>query len=481
MTMEWCEGRHYYRRAGVEQSAVLVDARSYYRAFYRAALQAERYLVVAGWQFDSEVALLRGPDAENAPLPVRFLPFLSALCGRRPELRIYLLAWDFSLVYALEREWMQRLRFAVGAPEGLRFEFDTHPLPRGSHHQKFAVVDGQLAFVGGMDICDARWDDRRHAPHEPLRVDVAGDPCRPNHEVQAAVVGDAALDLAELFRARWQNACGERITLPEPPSAPAARFDLAELSAGDLLPIRAREVWISRTSIEPKGTLSCEIRSAFTDVLRSAERFIYAETQYFTSRTIAAALLERLRDRSLPKLSIAMVLPRGADSTKEHFALGEAQSAVLGALEEAARAEGHDLAFFCSVAGDDNATFIHSKVLIVDDSFLAIGSANFTERSMGADSELALIWRSNGDAALAADIVRARASLLAEHAARAPEELTHFENILSDIRTWIAEGSTRLRICHYEPVAPNPLKTLIFDPGGPITLPLPETETEPPS
>jgi phospholipase D1/2 len=171
------------------------------------------------------------------------------------------------------------------------------------------------------------------------------------------------------------------------------------------------------------------------------------------------------------------VLPRGADSTKEHFALGEAQGAVLGTLQETARAEGHDLAFFCSVAGDENATFIHSKVLIVDDAFLAIGSANFTERSMGADSELALIWRAEGDAKLAADIARVRASLFAEHAARAPEELAQFDGALERIRTWIAEGTTRLRVCNYEPVAPNPLKTLIFDPGGPLTL----SEAEPAS
>lgn len=475
MTLEWSEGRHYYRRAEVEQSAVLVDARSYYRAFYQAALRAERYVVIAGWQFDSEVALLRGPDAENAPLPVKFLPFLSSLCARRPELQIYLLAWDFSLVYALEREWMQRLRFAVGVPDGIHFRFDTHPLPRGSHHQKFVVVDGQVAFVGGMDICDSRWDDRRHSPCDPLRVDVAGDPCRANHEVQAAVIGAAALDIAELFRTRWQTACGEELVLPAPPDAKASRFDLSEIAAGEVLPIGAREVFISRTSIEQGGTPVCEIRTAYTDALRSAERFIYAETQYFTSRSITAAVLERLRDGTRPKLSIAVVLPRGADSTKERFALGEAQDAVLGAIEETALAEGHDLAFFCSVADDDTATFIHSKVLIIDDAFLTIGSANLTERSMGADSELALVWRSNGDAALAADIARIRASLLAEHAGRDPAELSRFDNVMDGIRTWIAEGKTRLRVCHYEPVAANPLKTAIFDPGGPLTLP----ETEP--
>jgi phospholipase D1/2 len=466
----WQEGCHYYRQARVEQSAVIVDARSYYRAFYAAALRAEQYLFVAGWQFDSEVALLRGSEAQGAPLPVTFLPFLNALCARRPELKIYLLAWDFSLVYALEREWLQRIRFDAGTSAALRFEFDTHPLPRGSHHQKFVVVDGQVGFVGGMDICDARWDDRGHLPGDPLRVNVAGEPCRANHEVQSAVVGDAARALAELFCARWQSACGEELALPPQAQAPASRFDLAALTGGDLLPLAARDVWISRTSPASDGSPVCEIRSAYSEALRAAQHLVYVETQYFTSRTITRALLERFRDRSLPKLTVAVVLPRGADSTKEHFALGEAQSSVLGVLEQAARDEGHELAFFCSVQGDENATFIHSKVVVVDDDFLAIGSANLTERSMSVDSELALIWRSNGDAALASDIGRVRASLLAEHAARSPDELGNVEGVLARIRNWIAEGTTSLRVCHYEPVAPNSLKTLMFDPGEPLTL-----------
>lgn len=470
MTLAWQEGVHYHRRANVEQSAAIVDARAYYRAFYHAALGAERYLLIAGWQFDSEVALLRGADAEGAPLPVTFLPFLSALCARRPELQIRLLAWDFSVVYALERQWLQRLRFAVAAPKGLRFEFDTHPLTGGSHHQKFVVIDGQLGFAGGLDICDARWDDRAHAPHDPLRVNISGDPVRANHEVQAGVVGDAALDLAELFSARWQVACGETLALPPPPDVPASRFDLAALTAGELLPIAAKEVWLSRTSVPADGPTVCEIRSAYTDALRAAERFVYIETQYFTSRSITAALLERLRDRSAPKLSLAIVLPRAADTTKEHFALGEAQSAVLGVLEETARDEGHDLAFLCSVEGEDHETFIHSKVVIVDDSFLAIGSANLTERSMAVDSELAVIWRSNGDNAVAADIARVRTSLLAEHAGRPPAELTGVTDLLGCVRSWIAERSTRLHLCHYEVVEPNALKTLIFDPGGPVLL-----------
>ena len=195
------------------RSAVIVDACAYYAALYRAASLAQHHIVIAGWQFDSNVKLLRGQAARGAPYPVEFLPFLNALCAERKGLRVYLLAWDYSLVYSLEREWLQGLKFAFQSSDAIRFEFDQHPSFGGSHHQKFAVIDGAVAFVGGLDVCDERWDDRRHTtPHE-LRVNASGKPCRPNHEVQSVVQGGAAAALLGLFVERWRAAVDEPLDL----------------------------------------------------------------------------------------------------------------------------------------------------------------------------------------------------------------------------------------------------------------------------
>src|SRR5688572_5771503 len=101
--------RHVWRFHDVDQVGLLIDAEDYYREFYRAALTARRRLLISGWQFDSDVALLRGQDAEQAPGPVEFLKFLNHLCENAPELEIRILAWDFHVVFAIEREWMQKL------------------------------------------------------------------------------------------------------------------------------------------------------------------------------------------------------------------------------------------------------------------------------------------------------------------------------------------------------------------------------------
>ena len=93
-----------WRTAKVDEAGLLIDAADYYRELYRAALTAKKSLLLTGWQFDSEVPLLRGGEALQASGPVTLLAFLSHLCETRPGLQVCILAWDFNLVFAAERE-----------------------------------------------------------------------------------------------------------------------------------------------------------------------------------------------------------------------------------------------------------------------------------------------------------------------------------------------------------------------------------------
>jgi phosphatidylserine/phosphatidylglycerophosphate/cardiolipin synthase-like enzyme len=463
-------GEHWHWAGPVSASAVVVDAAAYYAAFYRAASLAQRHIVLAGWQFDTNVKLLRGDAARGARYPVEFLPFLNALCAERRELRVHILAWDYSLIYSLEREWLQSLKFAFQSSAAVRFEFDAHPSFGGSHHQKLAVIDGVTAFAGGLDICEERWDDRSHAADQALRVNPAGAICRPNHEVQAAVQGEAATVLLRLFQHRWLTALGEELKLEPHRDSPAAGLSLPSIDPGSILPLSADTVAIARTLPAGAAPPVREVSAAIEAALLGAERLVYIETQYFTSRTVTATLIERLKNPELPKLQLLVLIPRGADTTKEKFALGDLQSAMLSDLEAAAEQHGHELKFLCSAVVGENceaATFIHSKVLIVDDELLCVGSANMTERSMALDSELCLLWHAEPGSALAADIKRVRASLLGEHADQPVDEFLEVEGLVERVSKAVESGRSRLRECHFEPVSVNPFKQAIFDPDGP--------------
>ena len=56
-------GRNLWKLARPDASGVLVDAADYYRAFYEAASQAKKSILLSGWQFDRGVPLLRGQHA----------------------------------------------------------------------------------------------------------------------------------------------------------------------------------------------------------------------------------------------------------------------------------------------------------------------------------------------------------------------------------------------------------------------------------
>lgn len=57
----------------VEDMRLLVDADEYYPEFYRVASKARRVLLLAGWPFDSDVALLRGDREARVSGPITLL------------------------------------------------------------------------------------------------------------------------------------------------------------------------------------------------------------------------------------------------------------------------------------------------------------------------------------------------------------------------------------------------------------------------
>ena len=69
-----------------------------------------------GWDLDSRTRLVGESGEAEDGYPVELAPFLSALVTERPDLEVYLLLWDFSLLYATERESFPQLRLQWQTP-----------------------------------------------------------------------------------------------------------------------------------------------------------------------------------------------------------------------------------------------------------------------------------------------------------------------------------------------------------------------------
>ena len=436
------------------ETGVLIDACDYYRAFYHAAAKAKSYLLLAGWQFDSEVRLLRGDDEREAASEVRFLDFLELLCDANPQLEIYILAWDFSAVFSLEREWFQNIIFNWTTNARIHYHFDSVHASGATHHQKFVIADGAIAFVGGMDICSSRWDDRRHLKENPERVDIDGTLYGCYHDIQSYHTGPVVKVLLDLFVKRWADSGGEALKLPTADGVtsfiPAQAFHLP-----------SQQVAISRTQAHTPQTGQKqihEIRHLFVDAIMSADRLVYLENQYFSSQAIYWSLIARMTLPDRPRIQIVMMLPDRLPLTEELF-LGLPQMKMIRSLQQVAEKTGHTLNVYSSAQldhGNRKMTFIHSKLLLIDDRFLTVGSANATNRSMGLDTELNVSWEADNpdeQGELVTAIRRLRASLLAEHAGLyGSNEEQRFENVNSLTRHLdCLVDDHEARLCRYQP------------------------------
>jgi phosphatidylserine/phosphatidylglycerophosphate/cardiolipin synthase-like enzyme len=396
------------------RSGLLIDGHDYYRAVYETCIQARREILMLGWQFDTRTPLLCGDDARGAPYPVTLLKFLARLCEERPDLRIFILAWESSPVFALEREPFQSLTFRMRSHCNLRFELDDCHPTGASQHQKLVVVDRSIAMIGGMDLCSSRWDDRSHQAVDPRRKKhwPKRGTYHPYHDVQAYVTGDAVDTLRDWFVERWRRGTREELVLCA--DAPREELELRPTVAIDVPRVALARTLPEIPDVDPKCDEVRELRSLHLRAIAAARSSIYIENQYFSSEDIRRALVRRMRQGGDP-LEIAIVLPDASAGLKEQVTIGVRQAEILRQLKAVGWQTGHRVGVYYAAAPGpqgDVPVFIHAKVLAVDDRFLLVSSANTTNRSMGLDTELGLAWETD-----AADeqLREARVELMREH------------------------------------------------------------------
>ncbi|MEB4210042.1 phospholipase D-like domain-containing protein [Mycobacterium sp. 94-17] len=401
-------GETCWRTARADRFAPIIDAEDYFKRVKAAMLRARHRIVLIGWDFDARVSFERG--AKTLPGPNQLGAFLYWMLWKRPGLDIYLLKSNLRLLPAFDGIWFgltpvsllnqissRRMHFAIDG---------AHPI--GSvHHQKIVVVDDAVAFCGGIDLTLERWDTRAHAHDNPHRRTV-GRGYGPRHDIGVAVDGAAARALGEQALARWQTATKQPLSPVE-----------AKHSAwpGKLTPrLRHVDVGIARTVPELDDRPEVrEVEALNLAAIAAARDTVYVENQYLASRTIAEALAARLREDDGPE--IVIVLARRGNNPLERGTMDSARHRLIQLLWEA---DDHDrLGVYWPVTDGGTPIYVHSKVLVVDDRLLRIGSSNFNNRSMGFDSECDVaIEAQPADAEhgpLRHEIATLRNELVAEH------------------------------------------------------------------
>jgi phosphatidylserine/phosphatidylglycerophosphate/cardiolipin synthase-like enzyme len=272
-----------------------------------------------------------------------------------------------------------------------------------SHHQKLCIVDELLAFCGGLDVNTGRIDTPAHTSQKTAW-----------HDVQLRVDAQAALDIHHNFVTRWNAECAAYLAFV----ASANKSGLP-----NRLPVHTASSTLAYSTAKPKGggssivqihrTLSKDAtfgvvpNNEVEDIVRGyrtaigqARHYIYIENQYVRSPLLRAWIAERAR--KVKDLNVIVVLPVAPEEVAGTIDPITNQGLLRQReiLEGLAADLGTRFAAFSLVkrtkAPKPHATdsfgsaqiYVHSKVMLIDDVWATIGSANANPRSFHVDTEL---------------------------------------------------------------------------------------------
>jgi len=349
----WCDGESPPRDGNVLE--VLVDGDTALGRLQEEILAAKESVHLAGWHFDPAFRLTAGGPT---------LRELLAETTERADVRV--LAWAgaplplFTPSRSEVREARDRL---VGATK-IRMALDSRERPMHCHHEKLAVIDGRVAFVGGIDLTGLagdRLDTSEHAARGSLGW----------HDAATRLEGPVVGDVAAHIGLRWHEVTGERL--------PASN---RLLQPGDTAAQFVRTVPNNVYDALPNGDF--RILEAYLRAFRSARKLVYIENQFLWSPELVQILAAKLRDPPSDEFRVIVLLParpnNGADDTRGQ----------LGLLIDADR---EDRFLACTLYQPDRVeqVYVHAKVAVVDDRWLVVGSANLNEHSLYNDTEACVI------------------------------------------------------------------------------------------
>jgi phosphatidylserine/phosphatidylglycerophosphate/cardiolipin synthase-like enzyme/uncharacterized membrane protein YdjX (TVP38/TMEM64 family) len=469
------QGVTCWRVTSAEHAALLIDGAAYFEALRRALLRARRTVHIVGWDIRSDISL----DPLGDALPLR--KFLRRLLAERPALRIRMLIWDWTVLFSLDREPLPELQFAVAKTRRLDLVLDASHPPAACHHEKLVVIDGRLAFCGGIDLSAGRWDRPEHNPSEPGRGRIGRTPRAPFHDCMLMVEGEAARALDELVRERWARVTGQQLRPPREDGRWSLWPDGVEAWFGPVrvAVARTRPAWREQAQAH-------EIEALYLRAIGAARHCIYIENQYLTVLPIADALAARLGERHGPEVIIigpkvcegfieTAVMDRGRVQCLDRLRLADA----FGRLRVLHPVSAADLP-------EPTHIHLHSKLLIVDDRLLVVGSANLCNRSMRLDTECDLAIEAEDEAARAA-VLRSRDALLGEHLGCEAASFAARVRALGSVAAAIDALNGGARRLEPLTVAAVPLPpelmagVALTDPTEPITMDLVERRLAPPS
>ncbi len=207
------------------------------------------------------------------------------------------------------------------------------------NHRKIAIIDGKVGFTGGLNIA------KRY---------IEGTKLGPWRDTHLRIEGEAVLSMQSLFATDWYFVSDKEL-LNDPKYYPT--------------PTVTEQLPIQIVHSGPDSDWAAIMQSYFA-AINSARKSIYVTTPYFLPNQ---AILTALKVASLSGKDVRIILPNKSDSRIVYWASRSYVSELLEA--------GVKVYFY-------NKGFNHSKLIIIDNEFCSVGSANLDIRSFEDNFEV---------------------------------------------------------------------------------------------
>ncbi|XP_031483768.1 phospholipase D alpha 1-like [Nymphaea colorata] len=483
----------------------------YWEDLYKAIDRAQYFVYVAGWSVNVSLTLVRDP---SRPVPGSEGKAIGQLLKEKADqgLTVLVMVWqDRTSITLLGNAGLMKTHDTMTLKYFEKTKVKCFLCPRNpdpslsavqhvevgtefTHHQKTVIVDAEgrlgstrkiVSFIGGIDLCDGRYDTEHHPLFRKLDTDYLhdfqqknfdyadlehGGPREPWHDLHSCVEGQAAWDVLANFEQRWRKQSSSELAdalleisgLPDIFPPPASYHSGNENSQSwsvqifrsidDASVIGFPEDPAAASAIGLiKGknvTIERSIHTGYIEAIRRAKRFIYIENQYFFGSCFAwseardseclnlvpieIALKIASKVRAGERFCVYVVTPMWPEGKPDsdtvqailywnRLTMEMMYKIIDEAIEEVGmkgRASVSDyLNFYCLGSREIKKPgeyeppkspevgshywrvqqqrrfliYVHAKVMIVDDEYIIIGSANLNQRSLdgGRDTEIA--------------------------------------------------------------------------------------------
>ena len=271
-----------------------------------------------------------------------------------------------------------------------------------SWHQKFITIDDDIVYVTGMNSKQGDWDDEEHDLFDPRRMpfDSASDDreavyhmeliseIEPRRDYGVRIEGPIVHEVREIFEDRWDLARASHSVYAEYTTAFRDNSSAAEaISSGVLSQLQLTQ---------PTPLEQASILDGHMQAIKQAKDFILIEDQYFRAPMINEVILEQMRQEpDLLLIVVTMDVSTFDPALKYTYLSQEAFRSEFPERFLLLKLSSVALVWDIGIFWDEalfykEDIFVHSKLRIIDDVYLSVGSANMNNRGFKYEGEMNL-------------------------------------------------------------------------------------------